>query len=414
MCSLISNKLSKQTLFLHEITTFNLCVTDLNCPDKPVFTPSRLVVKYGDPASVNCSVCQNCKSNFKLEIPVGTQETNGSLISWTVDQLTEWGLNPTCYHVDDAGHQCCSILPVTLYKPPDNVGLNIKGNSWVMSEGQNITLKCSVQNVAPVENLRVTFYSGHRQLGQKRSNKKREKPESDTFELYFSPTKEDDGGEFRCEAELLLGPDGPQPPPVVKSQNFPATVFCESDSKINTPRHLFPTVLTEGNPLELNCSAVGNPSPTYTWTGPSGVSSTKSSVLIINSTTTEDKGQYTYNVGLNIKGNSWVMSEGQNIILKCSVQNVAPVENLRVTFYSGQRQLGQKQSNKKGQKPESDMFELNFSPTKEDDGGQFWCEAELLLGPDGPQPPPVVKSRNFPATVLCEWKKCLICYLKLL
>uniref|UniRef100_A0A671TQ25 Hsp90 co-chaperone Cdc37-like n=1 Tax=Sparus aurata TaxID=8175 RepID=A0A671TQ25_SPAAU len=276
---------------LNSLHDFHVSSCDLNCPDKPVFTPSRLVVKYGDPASVNCSVCQNCKSNFKLEIPVGTQETNGSLISWTVDQLTEWGLNPTCYHVDDAGHQCCSILPVTLYKPPDNVGLNIKGNSWVMSEGQNITLKCSVQNVAPVENLRVTFYSGHRQLGQKRSNKKREKPESDTFELYFSPTKEDDGGEFRCEAELLLGPDGPQPPPVVKSQNFPATVFYEPD--LSGASHPSPTVLTEGNPLELNCSAVGNPSPTYTWTGPSGVSSTKSSVLIINSTTTEDKGQYT-------------------------------------------------------------------------------------------------------------------------
>uniref|UniRef100_A0A671TS80 Ig-like domain-containing protein n=1 Tax=Sparus aurata TaxID=8175 RepID=A0A671TS80_SPAAU len=389
--------------------------------DKPVFTPSRLVVKYGDPASVKCSVCQNCQSNFGLEIPVGNQNRHGTLISWTVDHLTEWGLSPMCYYAAEGDQQCCSSLKVTLYKPPDNVGLNIKGNSWVMSEGQNITLKCSVQNVAPAENLRVTFYSGHRQLGQKQSNSRALKPVAETFELDFTPTKEDDGGEFWCEAELLLGPDGPQPPPVVKSRNFPATVLCESDSKINTPQQLFPTVLTEGNPLQLNCSAVGNPSPTYTWTGPSGVSPTKSSILIIDSTTTEDKGQYTCfvhnnqgnvtvkfdvdlpdNVGLNITGNSWVMSEGQNIILKCSVQNVAPVENLRVTFYSGQRQIGQKQSNSRAFRPVSETFELDFSPTKEDDGGEFWCEAELLLGPDGPQPPPVVKSQNFPATVFCE------------
>ena len=108
----------------------------------------------------------------------------------------------------------------------------------MMSEGQNVTLSCSVQNVAPAEKLRVTFYSGQRQLGQKQSNSKEKKPESETFELDISPTKEDDGGEFWCEAELLLGPDGPQPPPVVKSRNFPATVFCEFDSKINTLRHL--------------------------------------------------------------------------------------------------------------------------------------------------------------------------------
>ncbi|XP_030278871.1 hemicentin-1-like [Sparus aurata] len=275
---------------LNSLHDFHVSSCDRNCADKPVFTPSRLVVKYGDPASVNCSVCQNCQ-NFGLEIPVGTQKRHGTLISLTVDHLKEWGLSPLCFYTAEAGHQCCSSLPITLYKLPDNVGLNIKGNSWVMSEGQNIILKCSVQNVAPVENLRVTFYSGQRQLGQKQSNKKGQKPESDMFELNFSPTKEDDGGQFWCEAELLLGPDGPQPPPVVKSRNFPATVLYKP--YLSGASHPSPTVLTEGNPLQLNCSAVGNPSPTYTWTGPSGVSSTKTSVLIIDSTTTEDKGQYT-------------------------------------------------------------------------------------------------------------------------
>ncbi|XP_030278863.1 uncharacterized protein LOC115584959 isoform X7 [Sparus aurata] len=267
---------------LNSLHDFHVSSCDPNCADKPVFTPSSLMVKYGDPISVKCSVCQNCH-HFGLEVNVGNIERDGTLISWSVDHLTEWGLSPICYYTAEASHQCCSYLPVTLYKLPDNVGLNITGNSWVMSEGQNIILKCSVQNVAPVENLRVTFYSGQRQIGQKQSNSRAFRPVSETFELDFSPTKEDDGGEFWCEAELLLGPDGPQPPPVVKSQNFPATVFYEPD--LTGASHPSPTVLTEGNPLELNCSAVGNPSPTYTWTGPSGVSSTKSSILIINSTT---------------------------------------------------------------------------------------------------------------------------------
>uniref|UniRef100_A0A671TRT7 Hsp90 co-chaperone Cdc37-like n=1 Tax=Sparus aurata TaxID=8175 RepID=A0A671TRT7_SPAAU len=276
---------------LNSLHDFHVSSCDLNCADKPVFTPSSLMVKYGDPASVNCSVCQNCPSDFGFEIPVGTQRRHGTLISWTIDHLTEWGLFPMCYYAAAGDHQCCSSLEITVYKLPDNVGLNIKGNSWVMSEGQIITLKCSVQNVAPVENLRVTFYSGQRQLGQKQSNSRGRRPVSEMFELNFTPTKEDDGGEFWCEAELLLGSDGPQPPPVEKSQNFPATVFYEP--YLSGASHPSPTVLTEGNPLQLNCSAVGNPSPTYTWTGPSGVSPTKSSILIIDSTTTEDKGQYT-------------------------------------------------------------------------------------------------------------------------
>ena len=103
-----------------------------------------------------------------------------------------------------------------------------------MLEGRLYTLQCSVQNVAPAENLRVTFYSGQRQLGQKKSNSKGKKPESETFELDFSPRNEDDGSQLWCEAELHLGSAGPQPPPVVKSQNFSASVHCESDSNKKT------------------------------------------------------------------------------------------------------------------------------------------------------------------------------------
>ncbi|XP_036949822.1 cell adhesion molecule 4-like isoform X7 [Acanthopagrus latus] len=280
---------------LNSLHDFHVSSCDHSCADKPVFTPSRLVVKYGDPTSANCSVCQHCQRNFGLEMPVGNKKENGHLISWNVDHLTEWGLSLLCYYTTAAGHQCCSSLNITVYNPPDNVV--ITGNSWVWSEGQNIPLECSVQNVAPVENLTVTFYRGQRQLGQKQSNKTGDKPVSETFHLDFTSTKEDDGGEFWCEAELLLGPDGPQPPPVVKSQNFSATVFYEP--YLTGASHPSPTVLTEGNPLQLDCSAVGNPRPTYTWAVPSGVSPTKSSVLIINSTTTEDKGQYTCFVSNN-------------------------------------------------------------------------------------------------------------------
>lgn len=106
-----------------------------------------------------------------------------------------------------------------------------------MFEGQ-YTLECTVQNVAPVENLTVTFYRGQTALSQVQSNtnKEEKKPVTQNFTLNIKTSKEDDGVQYWCEAKLELEI---QLPPVVRSQNITATVYCESDNKINTPQHLW-------------------------------------------------------------------------------------------------------------------------------------------------------------------------------
>ena len=95
-----------------------VCVTDQNCADKPVFTPSTLVVKFGDPTSASCAVCQNdCINNlFGLESPVGNSTNNGTTISWKIDSLIEWLTSPLCYYSNATDYQCCTVLPVTLYR----------------------------------------------------------------------------------------------------------------------------------------------------------------------------------------------------------------------------------------------------------------------------------------------------------
>ncbi|XP_053181944.1 cell surface A33 antigen-like [Scomber japonicus] len=51
--------------------------------------------------------------------------------------------------------------------------------------------------------------------------------------------------------------------------------------------------VTEGDPLHLNCSSEGNPSPSYTWTLLSNIRSPISgSTLIIEAVTRADGGQY--------------------------------------------------------------------------------------------------------------------------
>ncbi|XP_037621009.1 vascular cell adhesion protein 1-like isoform X2 [Sebastes umbrosus] len=496
------------------LCSFLVSSCDENCADKPVFTPSRLVVKFGDPASASCSVCQHaCLGNkFEVESPVGDSTKNGTTVSWRVDRLTEWRISPICYYNDNTTNDnCCTYLPVTVYQPPDNVSISFVDLTGPMFEGHQYTLQCTVQHVAPVQNLTVTFYRGQTALGQRLSNNPVNKPVTEIFTLNITTSKEDDGAQFWCDAKLELGPEEPQLPPVVMSQNITAIVLYKPQLASSHPD---PITVTEGKPLQLSCSAEGNPTPSYTWMLPSAhLSPLDGSVLTINSVTSSDEGQYicsvsnsvgTVTVKFNVVvqhencadkpvftpsrlvvkfgdpasascsvcqhaclGNlfdvespvgdkttngttvSWrvdrltewrispicyynndttndqcctklpitvyqppdnvsisfvdltgPMFEGHQYTLQCTVQDVAPVQNLTVTFYRGQTALGQRLSNNNTEKkPVTEIFTLNITTSKEDDGAQFWCDAKLELGPEEPQLPPVVMSQYITAIV---------------
>ncbi|XP_076583647.1 intercellular adhesion molecule 2-like [Chaetodon auriga] len=210
--------------FLHDLRVSSC---DTNCADKPVFSPSRLVVQYGDPASARCFVCQHaCLSNPSgLEASDGQTQSNGTIILWTVDSMTEWDTSVVCYYNHDEGYQCCSKLPVTVYQPPHNVSISFVNHTGPMLEGHQYTLQCTVQDVAPAENLIVTFYKGQTALGPQQSNNKERTPVTEIFTLNITPRKEDVGIQYWCEAKLELGPEGPQSPPVVMSENIIATVY---------------------------------------------------------------------------------------------------------------------------------------------------------------------------------------------
>lgn len=96
------------------------------------------------------------------------------------------------------------------------------------------------------------------------------------------------------------------------------------------------------------------------------------------------------------------MFEHHQYTLMCTVQDVAPIEHLSVTLYRGRTVLVRLQSKNTEKTPVTEIFTLNINPSKDDDGAQFWCEAELQLEREGQQRPLVVKSENLTATVLCE------------
>ncbi|XP_030583516.1 hemicentin-1-like [Archocentrus centrarchus] len=263
---------------------------DLNCTEYPVFTPSRLVVKHGDPANATCVVCQrDCHGNiFDLEKAWGEVIKNGTTLLWTIKKLTEWDMDIQCFYSLDDGDQCISKLDITTYQPPKSVSISFVNHTGPMFEHQQYRLQCSVQDVAPVQNLTVTFYRGSKALGHLQSNSEEKKAVNKIFTLNITASKDDDGALYRCEAKLELGPDGPQPPPVARSQTLTASVYY-----IDEMPNPVSITITEGDPLHLNCSPVGNPKPTYTWTLPSDrFSSHSDSVLTIDTAGFEDNGQY--------------------------------------------------------------------------------------------------------------------------
>uniref|UniRef100_A0A669BW61 Ig-like domain-containing protein n=1 Tax=Oreochromis niloticus TaxID=8128 RepID=A0A669BW61_ORENI len=286
---------------------------------------------------------------------------------------------------------------------PYCVSISFVNHTGMMFENQQYTLQCSVQNVAPVQSLTVTFYRGNTALGHLQSNSEQKKPVNETFTLNITPSREGDGAQYWCEAKLELGPAGSQRPPVVTSEKLPAIVHCESERN----KDVLCSVSQKGDTLHLNCSSVGNPSPSYTWTLPTNSPSYSGSVLTIKSVGFEHEGQYictvsntvgtvTKDVSISFVNHTGMMFENQQYTLQCSVQNVAPVQSLTVTFYRGNT------SNSEQKKPVNETFTLNITPSREDDGAQYWCETKLELGPAGPQRPPVVTSEKLPAIVHCE------------
>ncbi|XP_036408636.1 hemicentin-2-like, partial [Megalops cyprinoides] len=230
--------------------------------------PSSLVVRYGDLASANCTVSEG-------HLGIGWEASEGSVdmvqdvqfVTWRVENLTDWHIEPKCFgNFNNTGteeiHQCVEALQVTLYKTPDSVSISSVDHTGPMVEGRQYQLQCEVQNIAPVQNLTVKWYRGEILERESSFNNITKTPMNVSSTLTITPSRADDGAQYSCVAELELRPEGPQPPPEVKSEPLKITVhYKPSITKCPNQEEL-----REGDSLgALLFITEGNPSPRVTW-----------------------------------------------------------------------------------------------------------------------------------------------------
>ncbi|XP_053468821.1 hemicentin-2 [Ictalurus furcatus] len=275
----------------HNLTINVLC----DCPIK--IQPVKLVVEFGASVSAICSTTIAHKG-MGWEASQGavgmTQEVQN--ITWRVESLTHWDIKPVCYINVNSGQR--ELGPsVTIYKRPDRVSISTVNHKGPMIEGREYELQCDVQNVAPVHLLTVNWYKGQHLVKTEIFSDKTPYPADKTTTLQISPSKDDDGVQYRCEAELNLGPEGPQPPPKVTSDplniavHYKPVITCSGWSPmINTPLDSYPYNVT------------GNPSPNITWYRD------KSPVSPSTRLSRNDSGQYQY-VASNVIGNASCVPE---------------------------------------------------------------------------------------------------------
>uniref|UniRef100_A0A673YFY5 Ig-like domain-containing protein n=1 Tax=Salmo trutta TaxID=8032 RepID=A0A673YFY5_SALTR len=226
--------------------------------------PPRVVVRYGDSVSVNCSTSSTDHEGMGWEATFGGTnfEQDVNIVTWTVDNLTDWTIEPKCYITLIDDEQASKVLPVILYKTPDSISISVLRHSGAMVEGTEYQLQCDIQNMAPLQNLVVKWYKGNEPLDHVTYSNVSKTPVDVSATLMISPSRHDDGAQYRCRAELDLGPEGPQPHPTVTSEPLSITVHYAPEFLLGNDT----VEVSAGSDVSLNCSAEGNPPPELRWT----------------------------------------------------------------------------------------------------------------------------------------------------
>ncbi|XP_001922015.4 intercellular adhesion molecule 1 isoform X2 [Danio rerio] len=228
--------------------------TNAECPLQ--INPPKLVVRFNSSASANCNTSVT-HDGMGWEATVGgVPLSKANLITWRVSQLTDWKIEPPFCYIN-YGKQCEVPLPVTIYKTPDSVSISTVNQ--IMTEGNQYELQCDIHNVAPAQNLTINWYKGETLVNQTNFTDNTKSPVNKIIRLLIHPDRADDGAQYRCETELNLGVEGPQPPPKNTSKPLSIDVHYKPQHSSSAEN------ISQSDTVYLNCTVKANPAAVYTW-----------------------------------------------------------------------------------------------------------------------------------------------------
>ncbi|KAM9405394.1 intercellular adhesion molecule 2-like isoform 4-T5 [Salvelinus alpinus] len=229
--------------------------THASCPVL-LLNPPRVVVRYGDSVSVNCTSSTD-PEGMGWEATFGGTVVQGNVnfVTWTVRSLMDWTIEPKCYVNPQNGSQCTEILPVILYKTPDSVSISPLSHSGPMMEGKEYQLQCDIQNIAPLQNLVVRWYKGNETIETQTFNDSTKELVNMSSTITITHKRYEGEVEYRCEAELDLGPEGPKPS-ALSSKPLNVTVYSHTNKSTTPTAKSLTTTVTPSPTTSENTSVV--------------------------------------------------------------------------------------------------------------------------------------------------------------
>ncbi|XP_006146859.1 intercellular adhesion molecule 5 [Tupaia chinensis] len=168
--------------------------------------PNQALVEFEQSLLVNCST--TCPDPGPSGIETFLKKTQvGKGPQWKeflLENITENSILQCFFSC--AGIQKDTTLGITVYRPPDQVILELQP-AWVAVE-ETFTVKCHVPSVAPLENLTLTLLQGNKELQRKNFVSLAVAPRRPEVTISVRAQRENDRSNFSCHAELDLSPQG--------------------------------------------------------------------------------------------------------------------------------------------------------------------------------------------------------------
>lgn len=126
------------------------------------------------------------------------------------------------FTVDDHVITTCFVLT----EPPDNLLISVTNSRLPVVEGNNYDVRCDVINVAPVGNLRVSWYKGDHVFHTQTFDDSTVYPANKSSVISLVANRNESGTDIWCEAKLVFEPTAPILPSS-RSNPVSVTVMCK-------------------------------------------------------------------------------------------------------------------------------------------------------------------------------------------